>query len=91
MTALGSSGRDNRDPSRREASRSMDVLIPNRERKELCSICHSLLLMPGLGLVGHLLGWPLKIGTSDPVGIVLTIALVAFVNLVVYLLKKAWD
>ena len=47
--------------------------------------------MTGLGLIGSLLVWPLKTGTSSPTGIVLTIALVVFVNLVIYLGKKAWQ
>jgi hypothetical protein len=46
--------------------------------------------MLDIGSAGNLLGWPLRTGASDPVGILLTIALVVFVNIVIYVLKKVW-
>ncbi|WP_154018230.1 hypothetical protein [Halolamina sediminis] len=47
--------------------------------------------MPWFNPVGYSPAWPLKIGASDPVGIVLTVGLVVFVNVVVYLAKKVWQ
>jgi len=48
-----------------------------------------LLLMLGLTLAGYVPISPLKIGASDPIGIVLTVALVVVVNLIIYVLKRA--
>lgn len=44
--------------------------------------------MLGLSLVGYVLISPLKIGASDPIGIVLTVAFIVVVNLVIYVLKR---
>ncbi len=47
--------------------------------------------MIGLDLIGSLLVLPLRTGASSPTGIILTIALVVFVYVVIYVSKKAWQ
>jgi len=50
-----------------------------------------MVLMPWFNSVGYSPVWPLKIGASDLLGIVLTVGLVVLVNVVVYLAKKVWQ
>jgi hypothetical protein len=44
--------------------------------------------MTGLSLVGDLPVWPFKIGASDPIDILLTVALVVFINVIIRVVNK---
>lgn len=44
--------------------------------------------MTGLSLAGGLPVWPFKIGASNPIDILLTVALVAFINVIIYVVNK---